>query len=1049
MSVSGYQSEGNQHAAGRVTDKLRQQFPSWVAANEVDHNTTSSNSKHSEFLLISNWMFLPGGLQEFYNELTNKVEAIHLSYDLETASLKIKCLISQEEAVVETCQSTIDKIFQGGLDGDSSANKITSVKGWHANEQHQKESVMVFAPQEIQLSTYQTAWIMPEDIIKRGVGASKLVPSEALAELQLLTSCTMMTGNDELVIYIGASSEHDIAVAERKLNTLAKYAGMPSEADTLCESFIYAEDEQEVLATFTFAVCGPKAIPRTFFLDRAKYQLDKEPSAYGKIFGKGVFVTLVRDHPLYPKVVSVDVTPAISAGERNGYYNAFSPAWRYRPKYESGDPGSANEIPSASYGQFEPDQNVAHWITRLPGPEQMLPHGDRTNTPDLDSSTKKGQNQEPIAREQAAKHQSYSHSNRNSQISSKTTWKELQKIGPHPTQENFSEQREQTSQSSRSTFSNQRGEDSRKTRGSGTRDDRYGPQRSQGKGNPGPRGQPRGGRANANSYRGRGRQAGQATPYIQPANLQDQTRRLDIIANSNNDESYPNGYFPPHLRHVHTTAQARAVTESSSDTLKASETNPTELDPNEPGSQKRVEGLRASINEATKQMKALQPQTQGSQPIQSGPLPADAFKSVRNRREASRHTLGQEAPSRPSYIHVKTPDFTPSDEAVNLTPDRVLMQAMGKKLVRMMSSLEVFRGRLTLKAELGRLCLTKINQDYVHIQGSGLRGKAISLQDMKEALDKQHVSPRDVMFTNILTAEGADANYITFMPDSFGKRMWLPDTRRTVYEIACCATINKNTRYRFIVEIDGSDFTYQIRPLQSNSCSLFVHCPKRVWDFQVTFSKTLDLDEIYGGFARDLVDSMRVMPQDSGVPLLEFTVKKAYQVEMLLLRTKNIASYKGQASALPSPSPMGPSAEDHPSTILEICEVHDMTPCSIVSTQDEVTVLFKQYRGSKKFGQLPTWYEVSVQSELVNKAFRQNRNLELGEEVHWSPEQLRDAGAFDDLIRSTTDMVKKIDGVGYWGDNYQDAMIHGVPPSTGSATSSQYSGVRSLKKDPW
>lgn len=114
---------------------------------------------------------------------------------------------------------------------------------------------------------------------------------------------------------------------------------------------------------------------------------------------------------------------------------------------------------------------------------------------------------------------------------------------------------------------------------------------------------------------------------------------------------------------------------------------------------------------------------------------------------------------------------------------------------------------------------------------------------------------------------------------------------------------------------------------------------------------------------------------------------------------------------------------------MEIREVHDMLPNGFVDEDGtgKGTVHFSQRPEFKERGELGAWYEVSLQSKKVNEALQQNRDLELGEVVDWSPKELQEAGAFDELVRSAIEVVKHIDGVGYWGDNEQDTMIHGMP----------------------
>lgn len=109
--------------------------------------------------------------------------------------------------------------------------------------------------------------------------------------------------------------------------------------------------------------------------------------------------------------------------------------------------------------------------------------------------------------------------------------------------------------------------------------------------------------------------------------------------------------------------------------------------------------------------------------------------------------------------------------------------------------------------------------------------------------------------------------------------------------------------------------------------------------------------------------------------------------------------------------------------MLEICEVHDMAPSNMTRENGLMNITLEQFPGIPHLGQLPTWYEASFQSTIVQEAFKQNRDLELGDEVTWTPEQLQRDGAFVDIIESAIEMVNKIDRVGRRGDNLQLAQI--------------------------
>ncbi|KAI8965589.1 hypothetical protein F5Y11DRAFT_312771 [Daldinia sp. FL1419] len=359
--------------------------------------------------------------------------------------------------------------------------------------------------------------------------------------------------------------------------------------------------------------------------------------------------------------------------------------------------------------------------------------------------------------------------------------------------------------------------------------------------------------------------------------------------------------------------------------------------------------------------------------------------------------------------------------------DHELTKSIVKKLVQMTSTLKIFTGRISLKANLGRLCLTKVDRDSVCVKDNAIENKLKSLHDIKEALDKHYTKPQDLIFTKVLTEAGEDANYIAFAKDHLGQRMWSPTTRHTVYEVHCCAKLADGNDCNFTVEIDTRGFTHKIYDLDTNFSSVFVHCPKRVWDFQIALSKSQDLSETFGSFAKDLVNNMRVVHEKPGTPLLEFNVKEVYKARILLVRTRNVASYTKKVQNI-QPVANGSGPEPATSSILEIHEVHDMAPkTTSYHAKGNMTIMFEQYGGASQLGQLPIWYEASLQSKVINEALEQNQNLELGEQVTWTPERLQEAGAFDDIVKSAIEVVKQIDGVGYWGDNCQDVSIHGVP----------------------
>ncbi|KAI1776643.1 hypothetical protein F4818DRAFT_355374 [Hypoxylon cercidicola] len=808
-----------------------------------------------EFLLAFNWVLLPVGLQEFYAGLQEQSTRAKVAYDVATASIKLKCLSSDEAAVMAVCQAVLDKIVRQELaSGWESGKKIAkALDQAKANEKYKEASALVFAPQEILRSSFRAIWAMPRELVDRGILLGHLVPDKAATNLEQLTGCTLRGSTDGHLMYIGADSSEVSARAQDKLNALAEHMARTPQGDTRCETFIYAEDQQDAKATLSYMEHGPRSHLTTFFLDRTKYDLEAESSTYGEIFKKGVVVSLWDDD--HNKLISrpKDINPVTLSKNQNQVFRAFPLDWTYKPKERTNDPDPDPKVALP----FHSGQNpmVTSWVAHLPQPDQMLPHSDT--------------------------------SVREARVAG---YKEPDKLQP---------------------------------------------------------------------------QLGLYDPR-KPRRILDQAPAQPDV--------------PPNPWHA---APSFGKTEEASAPSRGTHN----------GSKGKPESN--AVDELTTKLKMLVDETR------SHPLPVVSAEKP----PMKRNTMSQQKPSRKR----KTAPMT----------HPMFVHAISQKLVSMLSGLEMFTGDLSLKVNLGRLCLTEINDRVVWYEGSKLQRHAKPIQGLKNTLDECHVDPRDVMFTNILTAKGADANYISLMADGSGKRIWSGYKRRTVYEIACCATTNEGY-FRFVIEVDGNDFSYQPRYLSGQACSLFVHCPKRSWDFEITLSKSPRLGKDYEAFAQDLVDHMRVVPQSSGVPNLEFILNKAYKVEMLLARTVNIASYER-------------NQENDPS-LLEIREVHDMTPLPVDETGDRVNVTVTQYPGFEQLGQLPMWYEVSMQSKIVNKAFEQNRELELGDKVDWSPDQLMNATAFDRLIRSAAEMVRNIDGVGLWGDNRQDAMHPGPEVNTGGAS---------------
>jgi hypothetical protein len=105
-------------------------------------------------------------------------------------------------------------------------------------------------------------------------------------------------------------------------------------------------------------------------------------------------------------------------------------------------------------------------------------------------------------------------------------------------------------------------------------------------------------------------------------------------------------------------------------------------------------------------------------------------------------------------------------------------------------------------------------------------------------------------------------------------------------------------------------------------------------------------------------------------------------------------------------------------SILNITEVIDLKLDSARLMVDGKRVFSASEYTTKSIPGYPhSWYEVGVMSTAAEAAFMGNETLEFGEESSWTEEGLQNAGVFSAICLPACEMVKKMDGVGYYNDN--------------------------------
>ncbi|KAI0402048.1 hypothetical protein F4802DRAFT_618208 [Xylaria palmicola] len=355
------------------------------------------------------------------------------------------------------------------------------------------------------------------------------------------------------------------------------------------------------------------------------------------------------------------------------------------------------------------------------------------------------------------------------------------------------------------------------------------------------------------------------------------------------------------------------------------------------------------------------------------------------------------------------------------------MMSINESLASLLAPLKMRPGIIDLKVDVGRFYFLNVRKSHIQKPRDDDDEKHLRLGRILSELNKRHTAKETLCFTRVLTSLGADANYIGHMKDNDGKPLWTRpiDERTSSYEFTCRARKIGSEHFEFIVDIDATNFTSSVKQFNPDQKFFMVNCTKRVWDFQLVLSVSQDLNDLCGCFAEDLVRSLQVRATDDRIPELEVRYHKDYDVEILALRTRNIACCTSETPSINMSSNQASSRNDI--LRLYISEVWEMNRLSIVETEQEIQLKFARYKDLNEGSAMPLmWYEATLKSDIFSTAFKQNKGLELGDEAEWKSEELLKSGAVEALVQKAADMVKRMDGVGYWNDNHQEELLHNI-----------------------
>jgi hypothetical protein len=191
------------------------------------------------------------------------------------------------------------------------------------------------------------------------------------------------------------------------------------------------------------------------------------------------------------------------------------------------------------------------------------------------------------------------------------------------------------------------------------------------------------------------------------------------------------------------------------------------------------------------------------------------------------------------------------------TQDPVTMKVY-EHMSTILEPLRLFQGSVSLKAEIGRFILTKINRKHVNMPDSS-RYNGNSIEAMEKYLER-HTDTRGLFFTKIFTLSGGDADYMVNMSPigNSSLKMWLPKKKEVFYEFWCMTMGESGRKHYFFLDINADNFSYNLRAQDTKTSRVSVHCTKRLFDFRLMVESAHDIEENCGNFAREVVASLKV-----------------------------------------------------------------------------------------------------------------------------------------------------------------------------------------------
>lgn len=332
-------------------------------------------------------------------------------------------------------------------------------------------------------------------------------------------------------------------------------------------------------------------------------------------------------------------------------------------------------------------------------------------------------------------------------------------------------------------------------------------------------------------------------------------------------------------------------------------------------------------------------------------------------------------------------------------------QYIKHSLQSLMRPMKAKYGVVRLRAEIGRFFMGNVEKSGV---ARNREKQPANGWKPEQLIDRLNKSEGNCFFTKVLSYWGNDVDHLVNMKED-KQKVWNPTGQgRIFFDFYFRARTSAGTSAHFVLEVDGRDFSWNLREARNPYDPIVVHCLSQSWDFRLVASHdyTLDQNVHFGAFARALVDSLIIRS-----PVLEFQYDFDGPPPVTIdeVRIRQVRRFQTQ----------------NKKTFLDVSRIFPTIVKNFSGTKYRaVRSLLEDDRTKGVFN---GWYEASVSSARMEELLQQNEALAPGDEVEWTLEQLEKEAVFEDTYQPACHIVKRMDGVGVKCDN---GMPHGETPRT-------------------